>query len=230
VCTSEDIRNRRLRASVLIHTGGKKILIDCGPDFRQQAMNGEFSQIHGVLLTHEHYDHVGGLDDLRPFCKFADVDIYSNAATLNALKVRMPYSFGEHKYPGVPALRLYEVRPDEPFCVQGIKVQPIELMHYRLPILGYRTGNFAYLTDVKSIPEKEYSKLTGLDVLVINALRIEKHLSHLSLEEALDEVEKIKPRRAYFIHMSHGMGLHHEVQTLLPENVFLSYDGLEIEI
>jgi len=229
VCTSEDIRNRRLRASVLIHTKGKKILIDCGPDFRQQVMDEEFSQIHGVLLTHEHYDHVGGLDDLRPFCKFDDIDIYANDITLDAQKARMPYSFRENKYPGIPAFRLHEVKPDESFYVQDVKVEPIKLMHYKLPILGYRIGNFAYLTDVKFIPEEEYSRLAGLDVLVISALRIEEHLSHLTLAEALNEVKKIKPRKAYLIHMSHRIGLHSEVQEQLPDNVFLSYDGLEIE-
>lgn len=230
VCTSEDIRNRRLRASVLIHTEGKRILIDCGPDFREQVINEEFSQIHGVLLTHEHYDHVGGLDDLRPFCKFDDVDIYSCAITLGALRSRIPYTFNEHKYPGVPNFRMHEVSADNTFFVEGIEIQPIKLMHFKLPILGYRIGNFAYLTDVKSIPEEEYDKLSGLDILVINALRIEEHMSHLNLEQALAEVEKIRPQKAYFIHMSHHMGLHEEVQKRLPQNVFLSYDGLEIEI
>ncbi|MDR2950623.1 MAG: MBL fold metallo-hydrolase [Dysgonomonas sp.] len=230
VCTSDDIKNRRLRASVLVSIGDKRILIDCGPDFRQQILNEEFSPIHGVLLTHEHYDHVGGLDDLRPFCKFDDVDIYSNSITLEALRIRIPYSFRENKYPGVPSFRLHEIENNTTFNIADIKIQPIRVMHYMLPIFGYRIGNFAYLTDVKHIPEEEYAKLKNLDTLVISALRIEEHISHLTLEEALEEVRKIAPRKAYFIHMSHHMGLHEEVQKRLPENIYLSYDGLEIEV
>lgn len=230
VCTSNDIKDRRLRASVLLNIDNKRILIDCGPDFRQQIMGEEFSPLNGVLLTHEHYDHVGGLDDLRPFCKFSDVDIYSNNITLNALRVRMPYSFRENKYPGVPSFNLYEVNASSTFNIEGIEIQPVSVMHYMLPILGYRIKSFAYLTDVKHIPEDEYGKLKNLDTLVISALRIEEHLSHLSLQEALEEIHKIAPKRAYLIHMSHRIGLHEEVQAKLPENVYLSYDGLEIEI
>lgn len=229
VCTSKNKKDRRLRASVLINIDGKKILIDCGPDFREQIMNEEFSQIHAVLLTHEHYDHVGGIDDLRPFCKFADVDIYANTITLDALKNRMPYSFSEHRYPGVPVFNLHEVEYNRVFYVSDIKIQPIGLMHFRLPILGYRINDFAYLTDVKTIPENEYKKLQGLDTLVINALRIEEHMSHLNLKEALEVIRVLAPKKTFLIHMSHHLGLHDEVQSILPDNVFLSYDGLQIE-
>lgn len=230
VCTSDNIKDRRLRASVLISVKGKRLLIDCGPDFREQILPEPFSQIHAVLLTHEHYDHVGGIDDLRPFCKFTDVDIYGNRLTLDALKNRMPYSFIENKYPGVPILNLHEVDADESFSIGGIDILPIRLMHYKLPILGYRIGNFAYLTDVKYIPEEEYSKLKDLDVLVISALRVEEHLSHLNFSQALSEVKKISPKQAYFIHMSHHIGLHDKVERDLSESVSLSYDGLEIEV
>lgn len=230
VCTSYDIRDRRLRASVLIHIENKNILIDCGPDFRQQILQEQFIQLHGVLLTHEHYDHVGGLDDLRPFAKLGDLDIYSNTITLSALKKRIPYSFAENRYPGVPVFNLHEINPDKTFCVNGIEIQPINIMHYKLPILGYRIKNFAYLTDVKSIPETESQKLKGLDTLVITALRIGEHVAHLNLSESLDIIKRIAPRRAFLTHMSHQIGLHEEVENILPDNVFLSYDGLEIEI
>lgn len=230
VCTSDDIRNRRLRASVLINIDQKRILIDCGPDFRQQIMDEPFSKIDAILLTHEHYDHVGGIDDVRPFGKFGEVNIYSNKITLNALRKRMPYSFAEYKYPGVPQLTLHEIDNQERFYIDNILIQPVEVMHHKLPITGYRIKNFAYLTDVKTIEEREFEKLKSLDTLVINALRFQEHLSHLNVDQALELIRKIAPKRAYFIHMSHQIGLHEKVQSMLPENVFLSYDGLEIEI
>ncbi|MDR0823681.1 MAG: MBL fold metallo-hydrolase [Prevotella sp.] len=230
VCTSDDKRDRRLRASVLLTVENKRILIDCGPDFRQQIIGEKFAPLNGVLLTHEHYDHVGGLDDLRSFCKFDEVDIYANDITLNALQIRIPYPFKTHKYPGVPSFRLHKVNEGEVFYIDNIEIQPIKLMHYKLSILGYRIGKFAYLTDVKYIPEETYKKLENLDTLVINALRIKEHISHFNLEEALTEVKKIAPKKTYFIHMSHHIGLHEEVQKKLPENIYLSYDGLEIEV
>lgn len=230
VCTSKDKKDRRLRASVLLDIDTKRILIDCGPDFREQILGEPFSKIHAVLLTHEHYDHVGGIDDLRPFCRFGDIDIYSNRIAANSLRMRMSYCFSDHKYPGVPVLELHEVDADCTFEVEGINIQPVQLMHYKLPIFGYRIRNFAYLTDLKTIPESEYAKLENLDTLVINALRIVEHISHENLEEALSNIRCINPKRAYLIHMCHHIGLHEEVQRNLPENVFLSYDGLEIEI
>lgn len=229
VCTSNDKRDRRLRASVLIAVDDKRILIDCGPDFREQILSEEFTKIHGVLITHEHYDHVGGLDDLRPYCKLGDIEIYSNRIALDALRSRIPYCFGDHFYPGIPVLRLNEVASDKPFLIEGVEVLPINIIHYKLPIYGYRIQDFAYLTDVKHIPEEEYDKLKNLEVLVIDALRIKEHLSHENLEQALENIRRIAPQKAYLIHMSHQIGLHAEVQKDLPENVFLSYDGLELE-
>lgn len=230
VCSSKDKRDRRLRASVLLNIDTKRILIDCGPDFRQQILDEEFSKLDAVLITHEHYDHVGGLDDLRPFCKFGDIEIYADEHTAKSLKSRIPYCFSEYKYPGIPILNLNEVNPNESFLVNGIEIQPIRLLHYNLPILGYRIGDFAYLTDVKYIPESEYSKLENLNVLVIDALRKTEHISHLTIDESLSIIRRIAPKRAYLIHMSHQFGLHAVEQKKLPSNVFISYDGLEIEI
>lgn len=230
VCTSKDKRDWRLRASVLVETGGKRLLIDCGPDFRWQALRAGFSELEGVLITHEHYDHVGGLDDLRPFCRKKGVDVYAEAYVAEAIRTRIPYVFREHKYPGVPNLQLHTVDAGDPFFVSGIRVVPVRVMHNRLPVLGYRIGNFAYLTDLKSIPEEEFDKLTGLDVLVIDALRKSEHVSHESVEEALVNIRRIKPRSAYLIHMSHRIGLHAVIEKELPPHVYYSFDGLTVEI
>lgn len=228
VCTSTDPKDKRLRSSVLIDTNGKRILIDCGPDFRQQMLGIEFAKLHAVLITHEHYDHVGGLDDLRPFCKFGDIDIYAEGYVAKELKTRIPYCFIEHKYPGVPLISLHEIE-NTPFKAANTEITPVRLMHYNLPIFGYRIGNMAYLTDLKYIPDAEYSKLQNLDVLIIDALRITEHISHENLSEALENIRRIAPRKAYLIHMSHHIGLHSDVEKLLPENVYLPYDGLIID-
>lgn len=230
VCSSKDIKDRRFRASVLIDIDGTRILIDCGPDFRQQILAESFKPFNGVLITHEHYDHVGGLDDLRPFCIFGDVQLYLEEYVANELKKRIPYCFGENLYPGVPKFSLNEINHNNSFTINNIKIEPIRLLHYKLPILGYRINRFAYLTDFKTIPEEEYLKLEDLDILVVDALRIEEHISHENLAQALKQIERIKPKKAYLIHMSHDMGLHDEVQKSLPENVFLSYDGLQINV
>lgn len=230
VCTSKDTKDWRLRASVLIQTKGKQILIDCGPDFREQILPYDFRKIDGVLLTHEHYDHVGGLDDLRPFCRFGDVDLYAEQNVLDTLKSRIPYCFSNTHQRGIPSFTLHPICPDNQFSVEGISVQPIRVMHALLPIVGYRIGNFAYLTDLKYIPESEFDKLKNLDVLVIDALRHTTHVSHETLEEALENIRQIAPTKSYLTHMSHEIGLHKEVQKTLPENVFLSYDRLEIEV
>jgi len=229
VCTSSDSRDKRLRSSIIIYTEGKVIHIDCGPDFRQQMIQSDFLPIDGLLLTHEHYDHVGGIDDLRPFCKFGDIQIYAEDYVADALMNRIPYCFAEHKYPGVPEIKLNTIDIN-PFEVKGIEIIPVRLMHACLPIFGYRVGSFAYLTDLKTIPEEEFKKLENLDVLVMNALRIQEHISHQNLEQALENARRIGAKRTYFIHMNHHMGLHREVEKILPENIFLSYDGLEINL
>ncbi|WP_455643199.1 MBL fold metallo-hydrolase [Parabacteroides sp.] len=227
VCTSPDKRDWRLRTSVLVETDGKRILLDCGPDFRWQVIRNKTYHLDVVLISHEHYDHVGGLDDLRPFCREKGVDVYAEDNVAEAIETRIPYVFRAHKYPGVPNLELHRIG-NEPFVVAGIPVTPVRVMHGKLPILGYRIGNMAYLTDVKYLPEEEYAKLEDLDVLILTALRRGSHPTHESLEEALANVERIKPKETYLIHMSHRIGLHAEVEKELPPHVHLAYDGLHV--
>lgn len=228
MCTSSDPRDHRLRTSALVETQGRSILIDCGPDFRQQMLGREFRRIDGVLITHEHYDHVGGLDDLRPFCRFGKVPIYAEEYVSHNLRVRMPYCFKENRYPGAPDIRLINVNPAESFYVDEVKITPVRVMHGRLPILGYRIGNMAYLTDLSDLPEEAYEKLHGLDCLIMDALRLEPHVSHQGLDQALEKARRIGAKETYFIHMSHHLGLHKTVEKRLPAHVSLAYDGLEI--
>ena len=229
VCTSRDPRDWRLRASVLVEVAGKRLLIDCGPDFRYQMLRAKCVHLDAVLLTHEHYDHVGGLDDLRPFSREKDVAIYTEANVVEAIKTRMPYVFRAHKYPGVPNLVLHTVGL-APFEAAGVRIQPVRVMHAKLPILGFRIGDFAYLTDLKYLPEEEFAKLAGLEVLVIDALRRGTHLSHEGLEEALVNIARIRPKLAYLTHMCHRIGLHEEIEKQLPPGVHYAYDGLELTL
>lgn len=226
VCSSANPKDKRLRASVLISDNDTEILIDCGPDLRQQLLNNRITKISSVLLTHEHYDHLGGLDDVRPL---GNVDVYAEQNVLKVIRRNMPYCFAENKYPGVPLIKLHEIDTNE-FLIGNTRIQPVRIYHYKLPILGFRIGKIAYLTDVKTIDDDVIEQLQGLDVLIMSALRLNDHISHLSLEQALELSAKINAKKTYFTHMSHDMGLHTEVNKILPVGIQLAYDGLEIEI
>ncbi len=234
VCTSSDPRDRRLRCSGLVETGGVRILVDCGPDFREQMIRlNDFKPFDAVLVSHEHYDHVAGLDDLRPFCRFRNVPVYAESYTADRLRRRIPYCFAEHLYPGVPRITLEEIRTDAPFVVANsegktVKVIPVRVMHGKLPVLGYRIGSMAWITDMLTMPDSEYDLLQDLDVLVINALRFRPHLTHQSVSEALENARRIGARETYLVHMSHHIGLHAEAEQLLPPCVHFAFDGLVI--
>ena len=230
VCTSTDPRDSRLRTSLLVEINHTRILLDCGPDFRQQMSHIPFGKIDGILLSHEHYDHVSGIDDLRPFCRFGDINIYAESNVATAIRTRIPYCFGESLYPGVPRIIMNEIDINTPLLINNTEITPIRVLHGKLPTAGYRIGNMAYLTDVSIIPESEYTKLQNLDLLVMSALRQEKHPSHQSLDEALTNAQRIKAHQTYLIHFSHHLGLHADITPTLPPNIHLSYDNLTLTI
>jgi len=224
VCRSEDPRDHRLRCSSLIEVNGKNILIDCSPDFRQQALRAGFNRLDAVLLTHEHFDHVEGIGDLRPF---GDVNIYADKQTIASVHKMFHYCFNNN-YPGIPTLIMHEIE-NQLFDVCGIDILPVKAYHYKLPVFGYRIGNMAYLTDFKTIEPEEEQKLLNLDVLVLDALRHKEHISHVNLQQALELIRRVAPKRTYLIHLSHDMGLHAKESMLLPPNVYFAYDGLVVE-
>jgi phosphoribosyl 1,2-cyclic phosphate phosphodiesterase len=226
-CKSEDSRDKRLRTSLLIETGDTTLLFDAGPDFRQQMLRENVCRLDAILLTHEHKDHVAGLDDVRAFnYRSRDaIDIYSEERVLKALRKEYSYVFAEFQYPGIPKMRLNEI-VDQPFEIRGIRIIPIRVFHYRLPVYGFRIGNFAYITDANYIPEESKEKLYGVKYLVVNALRKEKHISHFSLREAIDFIREISPKKAFITHISHQMGLYEEVAPEVPAGITLAWDGL----
>jgi phosphoribosyl 1,2-cyclic phosphate phosphodiesterase len=231
VCLSNNQKDNRLRCSILIETKGKSICIDTGPDFRQQMLRANVQQLEAIVYTHEHKDHTAGMDDIRAF-NFKQkkaMDLFIDANVEACLRKEYSYAFTENPYPGVPRLIVNRIE-NKPFTVLGIPFQPIQLMHYKLPVFGFRVGDFAYCTDVNYIAPEEKSKLKGLKVLVITALRKEKHISHFSLSEALELIEELKPEKAYLTHISHLLGLHAEISKELPHHVELAYDNLKITL
>ncbi|MCD7970138.1 MAG: MBL fold metallo-hydrolase [Alistipes sp.] len=231
VCASGDPRDKRLRSSVLVESGGVVIVIDAGPDFRQQMLREDVNHLDAILLTHEHKDHIGGLDDVRAYnyTSRKPVDIYAAVRVQQIIMKDFDYAFGENRYPGVPDMNLHTIGPGRPFTVKGIEVIPVEGRHYRLPVLGFRIGAMAYLTDFNYIGPEESEKIKGVDILVINALRKEPHLSHFTLEQAIGVGRAAGAKQVYFTHISHQMGLYREEEPLLPEGYHLAYDGLKIE-
>lgn len=231
VCLSRNPKDKRLRVSVLIAWNNYTYVIDCGPDFRQQMLNAQCTQLDGIVYTHEHADHTAGLDDIRPFYfKQGDIPIYGHKRVLNALKERFAYIFEtKDKYAGAPGVMPIKIE-NKPFRLGDLDVIPINGMHYKLQVFGFRFNDFAYLTDMKTIEDNELDKLKGVKVLVVNALRLEEHISHFNLNEALEIINKVKPERAYLTHISHMLGFHDDVEKELPENVFLAYDNLQINL
>lgn len=232
VCTSDNPLDTRSRTSAVVDAGGSQLLIDCGPDFYQQMLRHDRTGHPDMLmLTHQHTDHMGGLDDLRPFCTGDGFPIYCSREVADDIKRRIPYSFAENPYPGVPHFDIHEIEPYVPFFFNGIEITPLRVIHGKLPILGFKIGkNLAYITDASELPERTIEELKGINTLVINALRQQPHHSHMSLAQALAVIEKIKPGVAYLTHISHQLGRHTEVERTLPNNVSLAYDGLHISI
>ncbi|PIQ21660.1 MAG: hydrolase [Cytophagales bacterium CG18_big_fil_WC_8_21_14_2_50_42_9] len=232
VCRSLDFRDKRLRVSIHLQIDGKSIIVDSGPDFRQQVLRERIKRLDALLFTHEHKDHTSGMDDIRAFnfMQQMDMPVYAEDRVIKQLKQEYAYIFSGQNYPGIPRVNLYPITHDQPFEVAGINVTPIRVMHYKLPVLGFRINNFTYITDANFISEAEKAKIAGSEVIVLNALRKEPHISHFSLSEAINILTELKPRKAYLTHISHIMGFHREVEKELPEFISLAYDGLKIAL
>jgi len=231
VCTSENTKDKRLRSSILIETDGNTIVIDTGPDFRQQMLREDIKSLDAVLFTHAHKDHVAGLDDVRSFNFISKkpMDVFCSSQVLESLKKEFSYIFSGVEYPGIPKVNI-NIIDDSMFYINQTKIIPIKALHYKLPVLGFRIKDFVYLTDLSTISEKEKKKMYNADLIVLDSLRKEPHISHLCLEESLELLKELKPRKAYLIHISHLMGLNDAVNKELPENVQLSFDGLKIDL
>lgn len=230
-CSSADPRDKRMRCSAFFQTETANLLVDCGPDFREQMLRmGYDGGIDAVLITHEHYDHVGGIDDLRPFSYQHDLPLYADPYASDHLRTRLPYCLVENKYPGVPQLLLRTIRPQEAFEVGGVPVVPLAVMHGKLPILGYRIGDVGYLTDMTSVDEATVRVLSGIRLLIVGALRHEPHPTHQTIEQAVDFARTIGNQPTYFIHMSHHIAPHAQEEPQLPQGFRLGYDGLQLTL
>ena len=231
VCNSLNPKDKRLRSSVLIQLGDKNIVVDTGPDFRQQMLNCKIKHLDAILFTHAHRDHLAGLDDIRGFNYIMKqaIDVYCEDIMEAAIKKEFFYAFTEPKYPGVPEMNLHTIT-SQPFSLFNTQIEPIRVFHYKLPVLGFKINNFVYITDANRIEEQEIEKIKGCDVLVLNALRREHHISHFTLQEAIDMSKRIGAKQTYFTHISHQLGFHDEVENELPNNIHLAYDGQEIEL
>lgn len=231
VCTSADPRDNRLRSSALVEDGDTTLLIDCGPDFRAQMLRADVKKIDALLLTHKHYDHVIGIDDLRSYTHIKEMPVYADRETEMQIRAFFPYCFGRMKYPGVANIKVNTIDQKTPFMAGGIEVQPLRVFHGMFPITAYRFGKLAYITDMSYIEPGELEKLKGVEVLVINALRFSKpHKTHQTVLEALEVIDSIKPKKAYLTHLMHHIGLHAKIEKCLPDGVYLAYDGLEVEV
>ena len=230
VCQSQDPKDKRLRCSVLVETEQTRLLIDCGPDFRQQIMPQPFRKIDGILITHAHYDHMGGMDDIRPYCQFGEINVYADPIARKGMLEMLPYCFAEHRYPGVPAIQLHEIHKHEPFVIGDLDIMPVEVMHHNLPILGYRIGPLTYITDMKTIDDEELPYIEGTEVLVVNALRYTPHHSHQTVDEAVSFARRVGARQTWLIHSSHDIGRHAEVNASLPADIQMAYDGQVVTI
>lgn len=231
VCTSKDEHDKRLRSSILIQSPTTTIVVDTTPDFRQQMLRINNDKLDAVLFTHPHKDHIAGLDDVRPYNFFSGnaVDVYANALTADALKREFAYVFAEHKYPGIPNINLNIIN-EQPFTIGDIPVVPIAVWHHKMVVYGFRFGNFTYITDANKIDTEKKELIKGSKVLVVNALRNQEHISHFTLGEAIALVEELNIPRAYFTHISHQLGRHQDVTTILPDNISLAYDNLVIQV
>jgi phosphoribosyl 1,2-cyclic phosphate phosphodiesterase len=231
VCSSSNTKDKRLRTSALISYNGSNIVIDTGPDFRQQMLRLNVSSMDAVLFTHEHKDHIAGLDDIRAFnyLQQKDMPIYCNENVENAIRREFAYVFAEKRYPGIPQLDIISINENVKFSVGNLEILPLPVMHMYLPVLGFLFGDICYITDANFISEKVIERIKGIKYLVLNALRKEKHPSHFTLDEAIVMVEKINPQIAVFTHISHQLGLHNEIQNNLPDNILLGYDGMVLK-